>query len=49
MDYDAARTAPETMRRMRETRRRSLARLQDAVADGAFDLELLEEKRNCRW
>ncbi|MBF6165241.1 type II toxin-antitoxin system VapB family antitoxin [Streptomyces gardneri] len=43
-------TVNAALREVLETRRRALAltRLQDAVADGAFDLELLEDKRKYR-
>ncbi|WP_218020879.1 hypothetical protein [Nocardia crassostreae] len=43
-------TVKAALREVLEIRRRALAltRLQDAVADGAFDLELLEDKRNYR-
>jgi Arc/MetJ family transcription regulator len=49
-----ARTKKDTvnaaLREVLETRRRAVAltRLQDAVAEGAFELELLEDKRNYR-
>ncbi|MGQ4600100.1 type II toxin-antitoxin system VapB family antitoxin [Nocardia sp. R6R-6] len=48
------RTTKETvnaaLREVLETRRRALAltRLQDAVADGAFDLDVLGDKRKYR-
>ncbi|WP_159924674.1 MULTISPECIES: type II toxin-antitoxin system VapB family antitoxin [Nocardia] len=43
-------TVNAALREVLETRRRALAltRLQDAAADGAFDLELLEDKRKYR-
>jgi Arc/MetJ family transcription regulator len=43
-------TVNAALREVLDTRRRALAltRLQDAAADGAFDLELLEDKRNYR-
>jgi Arc/MetJ family transcription regulator len=43
-------TVNAALREVLETRRRALAltRLQDAVADGAFDLELLEDQRKYR-
>ena len=43
-------TVNAALREVLENRRRALAliRLQDAVADGAFDMDILEEKRNYR-
>jgi Arc/MetJ family transcription regulator len=43
-------TVNAALREVLDTRRRALAltRLQDAATDGAFDLELLEDKRNYR-
>jgi Arc/MetJ family transcription regulator len=43
-------TVNAALREVLETRRRAVAltRLQDAVAEGAFELELLEGKRNYR-
>ncbi|WP_441949607.1 type II toxin-antitoxin system VapB family antitoxin [Nocardia sp. 2TAF39] len=43
-------TVNAALREVLETRRRALAltRLQDAVADGAFDLDVLEDKRKYR-
>jgi Arc/MetJ family transcription regulator len=43
-------TVNAALREVLETRRRTLAliQLQDAVADGAFDLDLLKDKRNYR-
>ncbi|WP_433198140.1 type II toxin-antitoxin system VapB family antitoxin [Nocardia sp. CA-107356] len=43
-------TVNAALREVVENRRRALAliRLQDAVADGAFDMDLLEDKRNYR-
>lgn len=43
-------TVNAALREVLENRRRTLAliRLQDAAADGAFDMDLLEDKRNYR-
>jgi Arc/MetJ family transcription regulator len=43
-------TVNTALREVLENRRRALAlaRLRDAAADGAFDLALLEDKRNYR-
>lgn len=43
-------TVNAALREVLEARRRALAltRLQDAVADGAFDLDVLEDKRKYR-
>ncbi|MFD4403387.1 type II toxin-antitoxin system VapB family antitoxin [Nocardia sp. NPDC058499] len=43
-------TVNAALRDVLETRRRAMAltRLQDAAADGAFDLSLFEDKRNYR-
>ncbi|MBB5913277.1 Arc/MetJ family transcription regulator [Nocardia transvalensis] len=43
-------TVNAALREVLETRRRALAltRLQDAVADGAFDLDQLDDKENYR-
>ncbi|MEV2225737.1 MULTISPECIES: type II toxin-antitoxin system VapB family antitoxin [Nocardia] len=43
-------TVNSALREVLENRRRTLAliRLQDAAADGAFDMDLLEDKRNYR-
>jgi Arc/MetJ family transcription regulator len=43
-------TVNAALREVLEYRRRPLAltRLRSAAADGAFDLELLEDKRSCR-
>ncbi|MGQ4616926.1 type II toxin-antitoxin system VapB family antitoxin [Nocardia sp. R7R-8] len=43
-------TVNAALREVLQTRRRALAltRLQDAVADGAFDLDALADKRNYR-
>ncbi|WP_431967138.1 type II toxin-antitoxin system VapB family antitoxin [Nocardia sp. bgisy134] len=43
-------TVNAALREVLENRRRALAltRLQDAVAEGAFDLDILENKRNYR-
>lgn len=43
-------TVNGALREVLETRRRALAltRLQDAVAEGAFELDILEDKRNYR-